>query len=74
MVKNNVIIDNRIVNDITFATRFSNFLKDIQVNDPMSEEELEYMRRIAKLLLFQQINSATDESEVKYLRNCHKID
>ena len=36
----NIIKDNRIVSDKTFATRFVRFLKDIQVNDPMSEEEL----------------------------------
>ena len=37
----NIIKDNRIVSDKTFATRFVNFLKDIEVNDEMSDEEIE---------------------------------
>lgn len=66
-----IIIDNRIVSDETFATRFSLFLKDIQVNDPMSLEELEYMRRVAKSLLINQINTATEKYEKEYLNRCH---
>ncbi|MBX7050150.1 MAG: hypothetical protein K1X40_13325 [Chitinophagales bacterium] len=57
----NIIKDNRIVSDKTFATRFVRFLKDIQVNDPMSEEELEYMRMVAKSLLLHQANTATEK-------------
>ena len=43
-----IIKDNRMVSDETFATRFVFFLKDIQVNDQMGQEELEYMRAVAR--------------------------
>jgi len=66
-----IIKDNRIVSDTTFATRFVCFLKDIQVNDQMSEEELMYMRRVANSLLLHQANTATDTQEKQYLHRCH---
>ena len=66
-----IIKDNRIISDRTFATRFVNFLKDVQVNDPMSYEELDYMRRVAKSLLIHQANTATEKEEKEYLRICH---
>lgn len=67
----NIIKENRIVSDETFATRFVSFLKDIQVNDPWSEEELEYMRIVAKSLLLHQANTATEKEEKDYLHRCH---
>jgi len=67
----NPIIENRIVSNYTFATRLSRFLKDIQVNDPMSEEELEYFQKVAKQLLLHQANTATEKSEIDYLHRCH---
>lgn len=66
-----IIKDNRIVCNITFATRFESFLKNIKVNDPMTEEELEYMRTVAQSLLLHQVRTATDEDELKYLCRCH---
>lgn len=66
-----IIKDNRIVSNTTFATRFNSFLKDIQVNDPMSEEELDYMRRVAKSLLLYQIDTVIDKDEKEYLKRCH---
>jgi hypothetical protein len=66
-----IIKDNRIIYDTTFATRFVNFLKDVQVNDPMSYEELDYMRRVAKSLLIHQANTATEKKEKEYLHICH---
>ncbi len=65
-----VIKENRIVNDRTFATRLKSFLKNIQVNDAMGEEELEYLQRVANSLLLHQFNTATDESEKEYLNRC----
>jgi len=59
----NPIKDNRIVSDKTFATRFVAFLKDIQVNDVMSEEELWYLRNVAEYLLSYQIDTVTDKDE-----------
>jgi hypothetical protein len=66
-----IIKDNRIVSDKTFASRFVSFLKDIQVNDPMSEEELEYMRKVANSLLLHQANTATEKEEKEYLARCY---
>lgn len=65
----NPIIDNRIVNDTTFAIRFRNFIKDTQVHDCCSEEEKEYLLRVANTLLNYQIKTATEKSELKYLEN-----
>lgn len=67
----NIIKDNRIISDITFATRFVMFLKNMQVNDPMSQEELEYMGRVSHSLLLHQANTATDKEEKEYLNRCH---
>jgi hypothetical protein len=67
----NIIKDNRIISDITFATRFVMFLKNIQVNDPMSQEELEYMNRIANSLLLHQANTVTEKEKKEYLNRCH---
>ena len=71
-IKNmNIIKENRIVSDRTFATRFLGFLKDIQVNDPMSAEELEYLRRVANSLLVHQKNTCTEKQELDYLNTVH---
>ena len=66
---NNPIKDNRIVNDVTFAIRLRDFIKDIQVNDAMSDEEKCYLLNIAQSLLDYQIETATNESELRYLEN-----
>lgn len=66
-----IIKDNRIVSDYTFATRLVSFLKDVQVNDPITEEELEYLQKVAHKLLSHQVNSCTDKSEIEYLERCH---
>jgi len=65
--KMSIIKENRIVSDKTFATRLVSFLKDIKVSDPISEEELDYMRRIAHSLLLHQANTATEKEEKEYL-------
>ena len=62
------IKNNRIVSDKTFAVRFRNFIKDIQVNDPCSEEEQEYLLNVANQLLNYQIQTVTDEEEIDYLK------
>jgi hypothetical protein len=66
-----IIQDGRLVSDKTFATRFVSFLKDVQVNDVMSEQELQYFRRIAELLLRHQVSTCTDGDELSYLKRCH---
>lgn len=62
----NPIIDNRIINDDTFAVRLNSFLKNIKVNDMGSEEELEYFQRVVKKLLHYQILTA-EGNELIYL-------
>lgn len=66
-----IITDSRIVSDYTFATRLKSFLKDIQVNDPCSYEELDYLRRVSEELLNLQIETATDKNEKDYLKRLH---
>lgn len=66
-----IIKDNRIVSDTTFATRFLFFLQNIDVNDQMGYEELDYLQRIAKELLLHQANTAKDKQEKEYLHRCH---
>lgn len=61
------IEDNRILSDVTFATRFKNFLKDVQVNDAASWEELGYMQRVADQLIKHQVKTVSDPHEIKYL-------
>jgi hypothetical protein len=68
-----IIINKRIVSDKTFATRFVSFLKDIQVNDPMSEDELEYLKEVAYELLKHQDKTCTQNEERNYLERCHPM-
>lgn len=62
------IKDNRIVSNETFAIRFRDFIKDVQVNDPASDEEKEYLLSVANQLLKYQIQTATEKSEIDYLK------
>lgn len=70
----NTLIDGRIVNDITFATRLKSLLSDIQTNDLASQEEVEYLRRVADKLLIVQIQTATNTDERAYLARVHQND
>jgi len=67
------IKDNRIVSNETFALRFRNFIKDVQVNDAASEEEKEYLLNVANQLLKYQIQTATDEKEINYLKRLNLL-
>ena len=69
----NPIKDNRIVISKTFAIRFRDFIKDVQVNDPASDEEKEYLLNVANQLLKYQIQTVTDEEEIKYLENLNLL-
>lgn len=68
MLPLNPIVDNRIVNDKTFAIRLLNFIRDVDVNDPASDEEKCYLLDIAQSLLNYQIKTAEDELEISYLK------
>ena len=65
----NPIIDNRIISDYTFATRFSQFLEGVQVNCQMDEEELEYMKSVASKLLVYHMATVNDKDEKDYFKN-----
>lgn len=62
------IINNRLVNDQTFATRLKLFLHGIQVNDLISEEEKEYLCMVADKLLLWQKETAIEQDEINYLK------
>ena len=64
----NPIIDNRIVNDYTFALRLKNFISKVEVNDLPSEEEKEYLLHVADKLLRYQKLSVMTKSEKEYLK------
>lgn len=72
----NPIKDNRIVNDITFAARFLNFLENFYSNvnslHPLEQEEYEYLCIIAKKLLDYQKSTCT-ENEQWYFDNLKNI-
>lgn len=68
MLPLNPIVDNRIVSDKTFAIRLLNFIRDVDVNDPASDEEKCYLLDVAQSLLNYQIKTAEDELEISYLK------
>lgn len=68
-----IIKDNRIVSDTTFANRLKNFLNEIRVSDPMSEEELDYLRRVADRLLMHQLDTVVEQREKDYLIRCNLL-
>lgn len=64
----NPILDNRIVNNQTFAVRFLSFIKNVTINDAGSEEEKEMLLNIGNQLLKYQCITATDVNEIDYLK------
>lgn len=67
----NPIKDNRIVNDITFATRLRSFLDGVEVCDAMGDEELEYLKEVADKLVAYQCATCPEE-EKWYFENIGK--
>ena len=67
------IKDNRIIHDITFATRFKNFLdwipKEWIHSQPHYLEEFEYLKWIAEELLNWQMKTCEDKDEINYFKN-----
>ena len=68
----NPIKEGRIVESMTFAIRFKQFLewspKEFYMSGPQILEEYEYMKYVADSLLKYQIQTATDEEEINYLK------
>ena len=66
--KDNPIKSNRIVSDRTFAVRLKEFVDEVRVADPASEEEKEYLQSVAgRLLSWQTKTVRKDTEEYKYL-------
>lgn len=69
----NPIKNNRIISDKTFAIRFRDFIKDVEVNDPCSNDEKEYLLNVAERLLNYQLDTVTDENEIDYLKRLNLL-
>lgn len=65
----NPIINNRIVNDRTFAARLKFFLMKVEPQDLPGIEEKEYLIEVANKLLKWQKVTAMTKSEKEYLKN-----
>ena len=63
----NPIKDNRIVKDMTFATRLLSFAQSVTPHDACSEEERDSMINYATELLKYQIETVSDANENDYL-------
>lgn len=70
---NNPIIDNRLVNDYTFAIRLKLFLEKVEVNDLPGEEEKEYLLNIANKLIDWQKLTVLNNTEKEYLKRNNVI-
>lgn len=64
----NPIIDNRIVNDHTFALRLKLFISNTEVNDLPGEEEKEYLLYVADKLIKYQKLTVMSKDEKEYLK------
>lgn len=69
----NPIKNNRIVSDKTFAIRLKNFIKDVKVCDPCSEDEQEYLLNVADRLIKYQIETVAEQSEIDYLKRINLL-
>lgn len=65
---NNPIINNRIVNDYTFALRLLHFIENVEVQDLPSLEEKEYLIDVSKKLLAWQKYTTYTKTEIEYLK------
>jgi hypothetical protein len=63
----NPIINNRIVNDITFAVRLKKFVSDILCSTQSGKEEQNYILSVANKLIHYQVATLKDPEEKKYL-------
>jgi hypothetical protein len=66
---NNIIKNNRIIGNHTFATRFLSFVEGVQVVDACSSDEKEAMLNTAKSLLKYQCKTAINADEILYLES-----
>lgn len=67
-MRKDIIKDNRLVSDKTFAIRLLSFLQGVTVSDVASAEELEYIKSVADSLLNYQLYTVEDSEEAEYLK------
>lgn len=70
---NNPIIDNRLVNDYTFAIRLKLFLEGVETSDLPGEEEKEYLLNVANKLIDWQKLTVLNNTEKEYLKRNNVI-
>lgn len=70
---NSPIIDNRLVNDYTFAIRLKLFLENVIILDLPGEEEKEYLLNIANKLIDWQKLTVLNNTEKEYLKRNNVI-
>lgn len=63
----NPIINNRIVNDKTFAIRLRNFVEKYDAEEGLDEFEKEYLLKVANKLIDYQVETVTSKEETEYL-------
>ena len=63
----NPIINNRIVNDKTFAIRLRNFVEKYNAEEGLDEYEKEYLLKVANKLIDYQVETVTSKEETEYL-------
>lgn len=73
-MKPEVIIEKRLISDMTFAIRLKSFVKDINVGDSKEgDKDKSYLVQMADQLIALQIKTATDQHEIDYLKRLNLI-
>lgn len=68
-MKPSIIVDKRLISDMTFAIRLKSFVSDINVADSVEgDKDKSYLIQMADQLLALQIATATDQYEIDYLK------
>lgn len=70
---NSPIIDNRLINDYTFALRLKLFLEGTEVHDLPGKEEKEYLLNVANKLIDWQKLTVLNNTEKEYLKRNNVI-
>jgi hypothetical protein len=73
-MKPDVIIEKRLISDMTFAVRLKSFVKDINVSDSVEgDKDKNYLIQMADQLIALQVKTATDQHEIDYLKRLKLI-
>ncbi len=66
-MKKDIIKNNRLVSDKTFAIRLQSFMQTVIVSDACTSDEVEYFKSVANSLLSHQLYTVEDTEEIAYL-------